>query len=177
MGVWQREAGRWLRGANGACLMRSSGPSENVGELHAPRQLHMCMLLQSRRTPALPHLATVHVRVPRFRSRESFSLGLPTCPRFSSRGCGRFLYAHYRNSNSTWSDRPRCVWPVLRGVMAIFVNAKHTQTTALRVRTGLTEHTCKGLGPVDAPTPRYTHDCARIFPFLAMLATSSAPVH
>ena len=41
--------------------MRSSGPSENVGELHAPRQLHMCMLLQSRRTPALPHLATVHV--------------------------------------------------------------------------------------------------------------------
>ena len=65
----------------------------------------------------------------------------------------------------------------LRGVMAIFVNAKNTQTTALRVRTGLTEHTCKGLGPVEAPTPRYTHDCARIFPFLAMLATSSAPVH
>ena len=67
--------------------------------------------------------------------------------------------------------------PPLRGVMAIFVNAKNTQTTALRVRTGLTEHTCKGLGPVEAPTPRYTHDCARIFPFLAMLATSSAPVH
>lgn len=66
---------------------------------------------------------------------------------------------------------------VVRGVMAIFVNAKNTQTTALRVRTGLTEHTCKGLGPVEAPTPRYTHDCARIFPFLAMLATSSAPVH
>ena len=65
----------------------------------------------------------------------------------------------------------------LRGVMAILVNAKNTQTTALRVRTGLTEHTCKGLGPVEAPTPRYTHDCARIFPFLAMLATSSAPVH
>ena len=40
--------------------MRSSGPSENVGELHAPRQLHMCMLLQSRRTPALPHPATVY---------------------------------------------------------------------------------------------------------------------
>ena len=57
------------------------------------------------------------------------------------------------------------------------VKAKNTQTTALRVRTGLTEHTCKGLGPVEAPTPRYTHDCARIFPFLAMLATSSAPVH
>ena len=53
----------------------------------------------------------------------------------------------------------------LRGVMAILVSAKNTQTTALRVRTGLTEHTCKGLGPVEAPTPRYTHDCARIFPF------------
>ena len=65
----------------------------------------------------------------------------------------------------------------VRGVMAILVSAKNTQTTALRVRTGLTEHTCKGLGPVEAPTPRYTHDCARIFPFLAMLATSSAPVH
>ena len=65
----------------------------------------------------------------------------------------------------------------IRGVMAILVSAKNTQTTALRVRTGLTEHTCKGLGPVEAPTPRYTHDCARIFPFLAMLATSSAPVH
>ena len=67
--------------------------------------------------------------------------------------------------------------PAVRGVMAIFVNAKNTQTTALRVRTGLTEHTCKCLGPVEAPTPRYTHDCARFFPFLAMLATSSAPVH
>ena len=66
---------------------------------------------------------------------------------------------------------------LIRGVMAILVNAKNAQTTALRVRTGLTEHTCKGLGPVEAPTPRYTHDCARIFPFLAMLATSSAPVH
>ena len=65
----------------------------------------------------------------------------------------------------------------VRGVMAILVSAKNTQTTALRVRTGLTEHTCKGLGSVEAPTPRYTHDCARIFPFLAMLATSSAPVH
>ena len=81
------------------------------------------------------------------------------------------------------SDFPSEVLPrwrrgiVVRGVMAIFVNAKNTQTTALRVRTGLTEHTCKGLGPVEAPTPRYTHDCARIFPFLAMLATSSAPVH
>ena len=71
----------------------------------------------------------------------------------------------------------RRILQVVRGVMAIFVNAKNTQTTALRVRTGLTEHTCKGLGPVEAPTPRYTHDCARIFPFLAMLATSSAPVH
>ena len=49
--------------------------------------------------------------------------------------------------------------------MAILVNAKNAQTTALRVRTGLTEHTCKGLGPVEAPTPRYTHDCARIFSF------------
>ena len=66
------------------------------GELHAPRQLHMCMLLQSREPrryrTRLPRTRTV----PRFRSRESFSLGLPTCPRFSSRGCGRFLYAHYR---------------------------------------------------------------------------------
>ena len=73
---------------------------------------------------------------------------------------------------SQHGPRPRSVL-FLRGVMAILVSAKNTQTTALRVRTGLTEHTCKGLGPVEAPTPRYTHDCARIF-FLFWLCSLPA---
>ena len=50
-------------------------------------------------------------------------------------------------------------------------------TTAWRVLTAPTEHTCKGLGPVDAHTPRYTYDFFWIFPNLAVIAIISTPEH
>ena len=56
--------------------------------------------------------------------------------------------------------------------MVIFANPRNTETTAWRVLTGPTEHTCKGLGPVEARTPRYTYDFSWIFPNLAVIATS-----
>ena len=54
--------------------------------------------------------------------------------------------------------------------MVIFINAKNTQTTAWRVLTGPTEHTCKGLASVEAPTLRNTYDFFPIFPNLAVIS-------
>ena len=39
---------------------------------------------------------------------------------------------------------------IIRGDMVIFINAKNTQTTAWRVLTEPTEHTCKALASVEA---------------------------
>ena len=60
--------------------------------------------------------------------------------------------------------------PELRGDMVIFINAKNTQTTAWRVLTEPTEHTCKALASVEAPTLRNTYDFPPIFPNLATIA-------
>ena len=53
--------------------------------------------------------------------------------------------------------------PPVRGDMVIFKNAKNTQTTAWRVLTEPTEHTCKALASVEAPTLRNTYDFPPIF--------------
>ena len=47
---------------------------------------------------------------------------------------------------------------MVRGDMVFFINAKNTQTTAWRVLTEPTEHTCKALASVEAPTLRNTYD-------------------
>ena len=55
--------------------------------------------------------------------------------------------------------------------MVIFKNAKNTQTTAWRVLTEPTEHTCKALASVEAPTLRNTYDFSpRFFPNLAAIS-------
>ena len=51
----------------------------------------------------------------------------------------------------------------VRGDMVFFINAKNTQTTAWRVLTEPTEHTCKALASVEAPTLRNTYDFSPIF--------------
>ena len=56
------------------------------------------------------------------------------------------------------------VYPAaVRGDMVFFINAKNTQTTAWRVLTEPTEHTCKALASVEAPTLRNTYDFSPIF--------------
>ena len=54
--------------------------------------------------------------------------------------------------------------------MVFFINAKNTQTTAWRVLTEPTEHTCKALASVEAPTLRNTYDFNPIFPNLAVIS-------
>ena len=63
-------------------------------------------------------------------------------------------------------DTQNCVYtrPMLRGgIWCFFTNAKNTQTTAWRVLTEPTEHTCKALASVEAPTLRNTYDFSPFF--------------